>query len=291
VLRPAILALVCLFAFAQDKPEFEVASIKSAPPLVGGSQVNIGVHVDGAQVNITSLSLKDYLRTAYQVKDFQIVGPDWMGQERYALSAKLPSPDMRNKIPEMLQNLLIERFKIKLHRESREFPVYALVVAKGGPKLKEAAAETEAPSSGPSSDGGGVNVNVNAGQAGVRIDRGHGSFFAFGDNQIEGRKLPMPDFVDILWRFTDKPVIDNTELKGAYDFVIKLTPEDYRAMLIRSAIAAGVALPPEALRALEMSSGDSLTSALQVLGLKLDSRKAPLDVIVIDQAEKKPIEN
>jgi uncharacterized protein (TIGR03435 family) len=278
-----------MFAQTGGKPEFEVASVKPAPSLSGQPQVNIGLHFDGAQVNITSLALKDYLVMAYQLKNYQVVGPDWVSQDRYSISAKLPAGASRNQIPEMLQTLLTERFQIKMHREPKEFSVYALIVGKGGAKMKEAPIETDGDQPGQPQPA--INVNVSGGRGGVRIDRGRGSYFAFGDNQIEGRKLTMLDFADTLGRFMDRPVIDKTELKGAYDFNIKLTPEDYTAMLIRSALAAGVVMPPEALRALEFSSGDSLSSAIQTLGLKLDARKAPLEVIVVDHAEKTPIEN
>ena len=295
ILRSVIVLLpVSFVAFGQSpppRPEFEVASIKPAPPLIAGQPtVNIGLHIDGAQVNITSLSLKDYIRIAYRVKDYQVTGPDWISHERYSLSAKLPSPSARDEIQEMLQTLLTERFQIKMHRESKEFPVYALIVGKGGVKMKESAPDPETPASGPS-DPPSVNVNVSGGPGGVVINRGKGSYFAFGDNQLEGKKLTMLDFADTLGRFTDRPVVDMTDLKGAYDFVLKFTPEDYRAMLIRSALAAGLVLPPEAMRLLEFSSGDSLFSAIQTLGLKLDPRKAPLDVLVIDHAEKTPAEN
>jgi uncharacterized protein (TIGR03435 family) len=287
---PAVI-LMSFAAFGESHPEFEVASIKPAPSLTGQPEVNIGLHIDGAQVNITSLALKDYLRIAYQVKDYQVTGPEWIAQERYSIAAKLPAGASRSQIPDMLKTLLTERFQIKMHHESKEFPVYALIVAKSGAKMKEAPQDSGDADSGPSAATPAVNVNVSGGPGGVRIDRGRGSYFAFGDNQLEGKKLTMPDFADTLGRFTDRPVVDMTELKGAYDFVVKLTPEDYRAMLIRSALAAGVVLPPEALRLLEFSSGDSLFAALQTLGLKLDSRKAPLDVLVVDHAEKTPAEN
>ena len=101
----------------------------------------------------------------------------------------------------------------------------------------------------------------------------------------------MVAFCDTLARFMDKPVVDMTELKGTYDITLNFTPEDYTAMLIRSAISAGVALPPQALKALEYSSGDSLASGLQLVGLKLDSRKAPLPVLVVDKIEKTPTAN
>ena len=85
--------------------------------------------------------------------------------------------------------------------------------------------------------------------------------------------------------------VDMTNLKGNYDFVLELSPEDFRAMGIRSAISAGVALPPQAIQMAEAASGDSLSNAMQKLGLKLESRKAPLEVIVIDHAEKTPSDN
>jgi uncharacterized protein (TIGR03435 family) len=101
----------------------------------------------------------------------------------------------------------------------------------------------------------------------------------------------MASFVDTLGRFLDRPVVDATGLTGNYDFELAFTPEDYRAMQIRSAIAAGVVLPPEALRLLEGGSGDSLFSAIQTIGLKLESRKAPLEVLVVDSVRKTPTEN
>ena len=101
----------------------------------------------------------------------------------------------------------------------------------------------------------------------------------------------MASFADLLGRFVDKPVVDMTGITGSYDFDLDFTPEDYMAMLIRSAIAAGVTMPPEALRMLSGSSGDSLMNALDRLGLKLENRKAPVEVLVVDRMEKAPTEN
>jgi uncharacterized protein (TIGR03435 family) len=91
--------------------------------------------------------------------------------------------------------------------------------------------------------------------------------------------------------FMDRPVIDMTNVKGNYDFALELSAEDFRAMGIRSALAAGVAIPPQAIQMAEAASGDSLFNALEKLGLKLESRKAPVEVLVIDHAEKTPSEN
>ena len=101
----------------------------------------------------------------------------------------------------------------------------------------------------------------------------------------------MTVLADTLTRFVDRPVVDATELKGTYDFTLEFSPEDFRAMMIRSAITAGVVLPPGVERLADGASGDSLFTAIQTLGLKLESRKAPLDALVIDQIQKAPTEN
>jgi uncharacterized protein (TIGR03435 family) len=101
----------------------------------------------------------------------------------------------------------------------------------------------------------------------------------------------MTALADMLARFEDRPVVDMTDLKGNYDFTLECTPEDFRAMMIRSAIAAGVTLPPQALSLLDHASDGSLLDALQTLGLKLEPRKAPVEMLVVDHAEKVPSEN
>jgi uncharacterized protein (TIGR03435 family) len=101
----------------------------------------------------------------------------------------------------------------------------------------------------------------------------------------------MLSLADSLARYLDRPVVDMTGLTGKYDFTLPLTAEDYRPLLIRSAINAGVSLPPEALRLLDGASDESLHSALHTVGLKLEPRKAPLEVLLIDQVKKVPTEN
>jgi uncharacterized protein (TIGR03435 family) len=101
----------------------------------------------------------------------------------------------------------------------------------------------------------------------------------------------MAQLAELLTRFMDRPVVDSTGLNGQYDFSLGLTPEDRTALLIRSAINAGVTLPPQALRALDFGSNASLTGSMEKLGLTFQSSKAPLDVIVIDSVQKTPTEN
>jgi uncharacterized protein (TIGR03435 family) len=275
-------------AFSQAPPQFEVASIKPSPPSATDFHVDIGVHIDGAQVKCNSLSLKDYIRMAYDVKEYQVTGPEWIATERFDIVAKLPEGAKREQLRDMIKALLADRFHLKLHKESKEFPVYGLVVTKGGSKLKESKEDADGAAIGIAA--GNANVNASGGPEGVNISLGGGSFFSFADNRIEAKKLDMPRFAETIARFTDRPVVDMTGLTGRYDFTIDVTTEDYNAMRVRSAISAGVVLPPQAMRALE-ASGDSLASGLQALGLKMEPRKAPLDVLVVDQADKVPTEN
>jgi uncharacterized protein (TIGR03435 family) len=281
-LLPALLAAV---AFGQPpaRPEFEVASIRaSAAPAAG--RADVGVHIDGAQVRFTYLSLRDYLQSAYAVKDMQIVGPEWLASARFDIAAKVP-PGAARQIPEMLQVLLADRFQVKVHRDTREFPVYGLVVARNGLQMQEApAGDTGDPP-------GSVNVTATGTQGGVSVNLGKGSSFTFGNNRFEGKKLTMANIAETFTRFLDRPVIDMTGLPGRYDFTLEVSPEDYRAIMVRSALNAGVSLPPEALRALDASSGDSVINAAEKLGLKLDPRKTKMDVIVVDSAAKTPTEN
>jgi uncharacterized protein (TIGR03435 family) len=283
-------ALVAVAAFGQTpRAVFEVASSR-ATDQSNPQQVSVGVHVDGAQVNITYFSLKDYIRVAYRLKDYQVLGPDFIASDRFDIAAKLPAGASREQVPDMLKSLLEERFHIQSHMDTKEFPVYALIEAKGGFKLKETPQEAgaEAAAAGPAP---AVNVSASGSARGVTVNMGHGSYFAFADNKLETKKLTMTVFSDTLARFMDRPVVDMTGLKGNYDITLNFTQEDYTAMLIRSAITAGVVLPPQALRALEFSSGDSLTNALQQVGLKLDARKAPLPVLIVDKIDKTPTAN
>lgn len=287
VLRSLTICLLAGAAFAQApaaRPSFEVASIKPSEPLQ--ERVNVGIHIDGAQVHVIQFSLKDLIQAAYRVKIYQVEGPDWIASERFDVSAKIPEGVSRDQVPEMLQSLLEDRFALKVHRGSKDLPVYALVVEPGGPKMQESPADPE----GTAPCKTVTDVKAAGGRGGVNVNYGCGSYFAFGNNQLEGKKLTMPLLCDILGRFTDRPVIDATGLTARYDFVLKLSEEDYNSMLIRSALAAGVTLPPQALQFLNATQ-DSLNMALRRLGLKFDSRKAPQEMLLVDSIRKTPTEN
>jgi uncharacterized protein (TIGR03435 family) len=261
-----------------------VASIKpSAPPSVG--RIDVGLHIDGAMVRCSFLSLKEYIRMAYQVKDYQVLGPEWLASDRFDVAAKLPAGATRDQVREMVQSLLEDRFRLKLHRDHKEFPVYGLVVGKDGLKMKESAPPPDAAASVP------VNITASGAHEGTTINLGNGASFTAADDRFEGTKLTMANTADLLARFADRPVVDMTGVKGRYDFTMQFSPDDFRAMRIRSALSAGVALPPRALKLLEESSGDALFAQVEKLGLKLESRKAPLEVLVIDHIERTPTDN
>jgi uncharacterized protein (TIGR03435 family) len=269
------------------RPEFEVASIKPSPP-DEFNRVGAGLHLDGSQVSFKFFSLDEYIVVAYRVKRYQISSPDWMASARFDITAKLPADGSAKDVAAMLQALLEDRFQITMHHESKEFPVYGLVVAKGGLKMQEA---PPAPPNEAHNDRRGFDAATTSRPGGVTVNYGNGAYFTFADNKIQGRKMTAANLAPMLSAFMDRPVVDMTNLKGNYDFVLELSTEDFRAMGIRSAVAAGVALPPQAIQMAEAASGDSLSNALEKLGLKLESRKAPVEVLVIDHAEKTPTEN
>ncbi len=289
-MRNSVLALILavpVFAQSTDRPEFEVASIRPSAPM--GQQVNVGLHIDGAMVRCTFFSIKEYITMAYNVKLHQVEGPEWLGSERFDIAAKIPQGSPRDQVAPMLRALLTDRFHMQMHRAQKDFAVYALTVAKGGSKLKEAGAEAQAAME--EAGRGPVNVSATGGRGGVSVSLPGGASFSFADNHIEFKRTTMAAFVDVLGRFMDRPVVDMTGLNGIYDFRFDLSPEDFRSMQIQSAITAGVALPPEVRRMAENASYDSLHTALAGLGLRIESRKAPIETLVIDKIDKSPTEN
>jgi len=270
---------------ALAQPAFEVASIKPSNQTAG--QVTAGVHIDGSQVRAAAMSFRDYIGMAYRLRSYQIQGPDWMAEQRFDLAATLPAGSSTAQFSDMMQTLLAERFNLKLHHEKKEFPVYVLEVAKTPLKLQASKPDPNADAA----DKSVANVTGSGSAQGVSVNLGQGSSYTFANNRFEATKLTMMQFAGNLERFVDRPIVDMTGLDGRYDFGLDVTEEDYRLMLIRAGVNSGVVLPPAALRLLETGSPVSLFDALQKLGLKLDARKAPLDVVVVDEARKTPTDN
>jgi uncharacterized protein (TIGR03435 family) len=249
------------------------------------ANIGRGLHIDGAMVSINGMTLKWYIHYAYTVKENQVSGPDWLTAERVDIVAKLPAGATREQIPAMMQALLADRFKLTLHRESKEFPVYALIVGKGGAKIKESPLDPD------TDDGPGkanVDVNVTGGDRGATINLGKGASVAFEAQRLVAKKVTMAYLADSLARFVDRPVVDITDLKGTYDLTLDYNLDDVRALILSTA-PPGTPLPPRQADVGETSV--SLMDSLQALGLKLEPRKAPLDLLVIDHMEKTPTAN
>jgi uncharacterized protein (TIGR03435 family) len=239
-----LLAGPALIAVAQAPIEFEVATIKPAPPQAEGrTSTRMSSDTDAGKLNYTNVNLKEVIGKAYKVQQYQITGPDWMETERFDIVAKFPPHAAPDQLPPMLQALLADRFKLALHRETRELPMYALAVAKNGPKFKTTESET-----GISSNSSRTRWHVVA-------------------------KVSMHRFAEFLSDEAGRPVVDRTGLSGGYELTLDWAPDNAAA-------------------ANDPTAGPSLFTALQEqLGLRLDSTKGPVEMLVIDRAERTPTEN
>jgi uncharacterized protein (TIGR03435 family) len=271
--------------FAQKAAEFEVASIK---PTAGSGRLDaaatVGLRITGSQLRISGLSLKDYIGMAYDIEPPQVIAPEWTGQIRYDISANLPADGTREQIPQMLQTLLADRFELKVHKESREFPIYALTVSKAGLKIKGTPVDPNAPQPAAIEASGGGSG------AGIVINLGQGTF-TLASNKLEVKNLTMADLAAALTRFAERKTIDTTGNTDRFDFSIDLSQEDYQFALMRAAINNGVVLPPQAMRFLDAAPSNVLGQYIAKTGLELEERRAPLDVVVVDSVAREPKAN
>jgi uncharacterized protein (TIGR03435 family) len=321
------LALTAIAAFAQNKLAFEVATVKPSPPLdmakmmasmQAGQMPKIGAHIDADRAEYTFLDLKSLLALAYKVKPYQITGPDWMGNTRFDINAKLPDGASKDDAPQMLQALLAERFKLVAHLSSAEHPVLALVVGKGGPKLKES---TETPvaidESAPLAPGqmtmqgpdGPMRMTVGKDGSAV-VDMGAKGKIAYRVDpttmtmHMDASLMTMSGFADMLTQFSQMggggaagpQIVDMTGLKGNYQATIDFSLADLIAMMR----ARGMDIPggpgaggqaPAAAAAIDPDGKSSLLEAVQSIGLKLESRKAMVEQLIVYHIEKTPTEN
>ena len=286
--RSLLTVVICIGALAapiaQAPKAFEVASIRPTADQ-GGAQVGAGVQITQRQVRLAGLSLRDYVAMAYGLRVRQVEAPDWLASTRFDVQATLPEGSNPNDLDEMMKTLLAARFKRRAHLDKREFPVYALESASGGIKLVKVADEPA-----PAADAPVAAVGAGS-AAGIMVDLGGGSSYAFASNKLEIKKLTMEVLADTLTMFVDRTVVDMTRTPGRFDGTFEVTPEDYQGMLIRSAVNNGIVLPAPALRMLDTASIASLVDALRRAGLSLESRRAPLDVVIVDSIDKAPSEN
>ncbi len=303
-------------AQAPAQPAFEVATIKAAAPLdrakLLAGQAHLGMKVDGARVDIGYFSLADLIRTAYRLMPYQLQGPGWMSEQRWDIQAKLPDGATKEQVPQMLQALLAERFKLAVRRGSTEHSVYALVVGTYGARLKEAEAEPPAPPADAAAGRG--EIGFGEGEKQVRVSRAPGggrgamvSSAKFGQMKVvpgeEGTlvlqfsRMAMADLADMLSPYVEKPVINETGLKEHYQVELELN----MASLMKLAAGLGMGGMMDAMHggpgqgqnpaAAASDPSTSIFTAVEKLGLKLESRKAPLETVTVEHLEKTPTEN
>ena len=314
--------LVGGFMFGQTPaaaPTFEVATIRPAPPLnpamMMAGKMHVGMKIDAAKVDIGFMSINDLIVKAYDIKGYQLAGPDFLTTERFDILAKMPEGATKEQVPDMLKALLADRFKLAVHKETKTVSVYALVQVKGGPKLKEAEpdpvlvenAPVAPPAKGEQSIEtlqGTVRVKPNANGQGATVSGTEmgtvKTSMADGIIHMEASKQSMAQLIEMVSRFLDRPVIDETGLKGNYQVALDISMQE----AMRLAAKAGMAVPGPgapinggggggnvADAASDPGSGGSVFTSLQKMGLKLEPRKQPLETIVIDHVEKTPTEN
>lgn len=247
MLRILVGVLFIRAAVAQLMPPlvFDVASIHASQGAEGSRRENI--QASPGSLNMRNVSLKSSIRWAYRVMEYQVTGPDWLGFERYDIVAKANGPASEDQLRLMLQALLADRFKLTLHRETKDLQAYVMVAAKSGIKFHE------------SQESGEPAIERDKSMTAVRFKR-----------------IPASQVVEMLSNVLHAPVINNTGLTGYYDATIDVA----KYMQDRPATDSPADIIPILITGLQ-----------EELGLKLESKKVPLDLLIIDHAEKVPVEN
>jgi uncharacterized protein (TIGR03435 family) len=283
----SIAVFVCASAFGQTSngPTFEVASVRPAPPVPPTGGVYFGPARGGpgtpdpGQITWSYATLKAMLLTAFDAKNYEISGPAWLDTERYDVIAKVAAGATQAQVNLMWQNLLAERFGLRVHHEPKEFQVQELVVGKGGSKLTETSWDpaTPLPLGPPQRKNGelispGVVATIFPEAAGAHV-------------HTVAKAQPVSKLTETLSNTLGHPVLDKTRLTGKYDYTL-----DY-AMSVN-----GLQLPPSPSGAAPGNDAseprpDLAAAVQQQLGLALVAGKAKLDVVVIDNVNKIPTEN
>jgi uncharacterized protein (TIGR03435 family) len=285
---------------------FEAASVKPAEPPNGRGFVMLQPPSGGpgtkdpGRIRYPNMTLKNLLMTAYDVKNFQISGPAWLDTERFDINATMPPDTTKEQFHVMLQNLLAERFKVMLHRETKELPTYSLVMAKNGPKMKESVQDPAH-----KDDGEPVQLPPPPAQPKIGpdgfpiIEIPAGAPIAMimmnGRARMIAAQKTMQDLAERLTNLTNRPVTDATALRAKYDFTLTFSPEGMTGPM--GPIPPPPPPPSAGVNGAPGGGADAETlpdifGAVQAqLGLKLEPKKGPVEMIVIDHIEKTPTEN
>jgi uncharacterized protein (TIGR03435 family) len=258
-------------------PIFEVASVKPAAQQTGGA-VFAGIRggpgtQDATRISYMNQSFRNLLTEAYGINAWQLSGPDWMGAQRYDIVAGIPEGATKDQVHLMLQNLLVDRFKAVVRRESRDFPIFTLTVAKSGSKLKPSSTEPSATAStGPNPIGSDGFPQLSPGATALMGVMHNGVL------RLLAGKQTMQELARALENEFGTRVVDNTGLTGTYDFTLTYVRD------LGSAAGAPVLA--------DNSPAPDLATALQEqLGLKVEKSRGPVEVIVLVSANKIPTEN
>jgi uncharacterized protein (TIGR03435 family) len=311
---------------------FEVATVKPAalPTATEGKRMfRMGAQggpgtSDPGQISYSFMPLRALLTQAFGVRNYQVQGPAWLDSERFDIVAKVPAGATKDDVKIMLQNLLKERFQLAFHRENKEQSVYALLVAKNGPKMTVSEDQSD-PSTAPAAAAGPPPVQLpdpgrlKVGKDGMpELPPGvrrpgivmMGMMSPGGMRmKLNGSRQTLAQLADSLSNQVDRPVVDMTGLAQRYDFTLDFAPDPSVMMAKMGPMPGGMPPPPMLAggggAGLAGPAGDggpviappstdaaTLFAAIQdQLGLKLESRKAPADLLVIDHLEKTPSEN
>jgi uncharacterized protein (TIGR03435 family) len=264
---------------ATPTSKFEVASVRMAPPVAGPiihSMLGGPGSDDPGQITYTNIALRNVLADAYEINRVDhIFGPDWLGSQLYNIVAKIPEGTTRQQFHLMLQNVLAERFRLTLRRETREYESFDLVIAKKGSKLKESS-EGAAMSEGVASNSVALDGRVPLDKNGFPQLSGDGPSTATasvnGQIRTAARGQTLAGITRFLTDWLRSTVVDKTALSGKYDFTLVFAPAQSDGNLTEPA-------------------PDLLTAVEEQLGLKLVSAKESTDVLVIDRVEKIPTDN
>src|SRR6185312_6523993 len=313
------IALLAAAASAQPRPAFEAATVRPSAPIdqatmmnmIRAGKVPLGAHISATRAEYTYLDLQTLLTYAYGVKRYQITGPDWMSNARFDIIAKLPAGSTKADAARMLQTLLEDRFKLTFHRTTQDHPVLAIVVGKGGPKLKESAEKPVPIDEDAPLKPGEMNMDTPDGPTRGRIDlttmssvidMGIKGKMAYKLNQaektihIDFMMTTLPGFADMTTQLLTqlggigaKRIVDATGIEGNYDASLDISLAEVMAIAKSSGIDTPQNAPAEASD--PSSGGATLSQALGSMGLKLETRKAPVEQFIVDHIEKTPTEN
>jgi len=302
----------------------DMAAVQAAAP--AGKMPKFGLSIDGLRAEYNLMSLQDLIGIAYKVKPYQISGPAWLNQQgfnqpRFNIAARMPEGATADDAPAMLQALLKDRFKLVAHFTEQEHPILALVLGKGGPRMKDASgpavpldltAELK-PNQMKMDMGDGPMIVTRNTDGSASMNMGvKGTFNQRMDTQakvvhIDADHLNMDGFADLLTRTLQigaagqqgQQVVNMTGLTGSYQVSMELNLADLMAAAqaqggagFPSGGASGGAAGAAAPQASDPGgAGSTVYGSVEKAGLKLEKRKATVEQLVIDNVEKTPTEN